>query len=348
MLYLNKEKSDNKTLNLGIELVRPFLSLWVVIGHCSRIQKQHKKYIYRAFHVPTFNLIAFYFFYRALRESSVSKITFRLQRIIIPYILWPLTIFIFNNLLFSLFSFGQYEAKLSIKDLYIQILIGARFFRIFWFQFNLIFTSLIFSIISFLFKNQLLRILQLLGLLSLFLHITKINYYFLIPYNCYDGAFKLNLGTFIEMMPISVIGCIFNSFDLLNKLGHFSIYNQIILSLILLNLFEYDIFLRLPGFRYPNVLLNILASIIIFLIFGSLHIEQIRNKKIILIIKSFTKFTGGIYYTHQIFRDYLTKYNQFFSRRTYSISFIIYIICYFFCYIGNSIFKTNKLKYLFS
>ena len=280
MLNSNKKKSDNKIINFGLELARPLLSLWVVIGHCSKIQKQHSKYIYRAFHVPTFNLIAFYFFYKALSENSVSKITVRFQRIIIPYILWPLTIFIFNNLLFSLFSFGQYEAKLSMKDLYIQILIGARFFRIFWFQFNLIFTSLIFSIFSFLFKNKLLRILQFLGLLSLFLHITKINYFFLLPYNCYNGAFKLNLGTFIEMMPISVVGCIFNSFNILNKLGHFSIYNQIILFLILLNLFKYDIFVPLPGFRYPNVLLNILASIIIFLLFGSLRIEQIQNKKI--------------------------------------------------------------------
>lgn len=349
MLYLKREKkSDNKTINLGLEFVRPFLSFWVLVGHCSKIQRRHAKYIYRAFHVPTFTLIAFYFFHKVLTESSLSKIVFRFQRITIPYILWPLTIFIFNNLFFALFSFGQYEAKLSIKDLYIQILIGARFFRIFWFQFNLIFTSLFFSIISFLFKNKLLRILQFLGLFSLFLHITKINYYYLTPYNCYDGSFKLNLGTFVEMMPISVIGCIFNSFDILNKLRSFSIYNQIILLLILLNLFEYDIFLRLPGFRYPNVFLNILASIIIFILFGSLHFEEIQNKKIILIIRSFTKFTGGIYYTHQIFRDYLTKYSQFFSRRTYSISLIIYIICYFFCYIGNSIFKNNKLRYLFN
>ena len=343
----NGEESKHKSINLGLEIVRPFLSLWVVISHCSKIQRKHAKYIYRAFHVPTFNLIAFYFFNRIISKRILSKITFRFYRIIIPYILWPLIIFIVNNLLFFLFSFGQYETKLKLVDLYIQILIGARYFRIFWFQFNLVFTSLIFTIFSFLFGNKFLKILPFIGLVSLFLHITKINYNFFKDYTCYDGAFALNLGTFIELMPISVIGCIFNSMDLLGRIQHFSIYVQIILFFILLTLFEYDIFARLPGFRYPNVLLNIVASIIIFLLFGSLSIEQIRSEKIKLIIKIFTKYTGGIYYTHQIFRDYLTKYTLFFSKRTYSISLIIYIICYFFCFIGNKIFKNNKLKYLF-
>ena len=349
MIYLKKEKeTEKKAINLGLEILRPFLSLWVLIGHCSKIKRKHSKYIYKVFHVPTFTLIAFYFFYRILSTRMISKIAFRFKRIIIPYILWPLIIFIANNLLISLFSLGQYEKKLTLMDLYIQILIGARYFRIFWFQFNLIFTSLIFTIISFLFKTKLLKILQFFVLFSLFLHLAKISYNFLKIYHCYERVFALNFGAFVELMPISVIGCLCNSMELLAKAQDFSIYTQIILFSILLILFQYDIFITLPGFRYPRVLLNIIASIIIFLLFGSLHFEKIKNKKIIIIMKIITKFTGGIYYTHQIFRDYLTKYSKFFSRRTYSISFLIYIICYLFCFIGSGIFKNSKLKYLFN
>ena len=117
--------------------------------------------------------------------------------------------------------------------------------------------------------------------------------------------------------------------------------------LIILILFKYEIFIHHAGFFYPNVSLNILASIILFLLFGTLPFEKFKNRKYKTALEFITKFTGGIYYSHPIFRDYLRKYTKIFKKGSYSASVMIYIMCYFFCFIGIKLFRNYKLKYLF-
>ena len=346
LLYIKGMAESNKKINYGIEILRFFCCLWVVIVHCSNIKREHEKYIRRNLHVPTFIILSFYFYYRMICKREIKKVIFRFQRLLIPYIIYPSIILLINNFLHSIFSFGQYDKNLTIKDFYVQILLGSQYYKIFWFQFNLIFSSLVFAIISFLFKNYLIYILEFLGIIAFYLHISGINFNFFKPYKGYPSGD--NLGSLIELLPISVIGCIFNSLNLLLITKNFSKYFYFILTLILFILFKYDIFLYKPkGFRYPNVSLNIFGSIILFLLFSSLSSEKMKNKIFICVIQNITKFTGGIYYTHQIFRDYLTKYNRFFEKRNYINSFIIYIICYFFSFIGMKLFKNNNLKYLF-
>ena len=219
--YFMKEKAKlNKKINYGIEILRFFCSLWVVLVHCSKIKREHEKYIRRNLHVPTFIILSFYFYYRIICKREIKKVILRFQRLLIPYFIYPSLIFLLNNFLYSIFSFGQYNKKLSIKDFYIQILLGSQYYRIFWFQFNLIFSSLIFAIISFLFKNYLIYILELLGAIAFYLHISRINF------NCfkyYKGyPFGDNLGSLIELLPISVMGCIFSSLNLLLISKNFS------------------------------------------------------------------------------------------------------------------------------
>ena len=325
---MKNNELEKLNINLGLQILRFVLCFWIVIIHCSKIKSCHDKYFHRGFHVPTF-----------------IKILYRFQRLLIPYILWPIIVLLVNNFLLSVFSIGQFNVILNINDIFIQFLIGLRFHPIFYFQFNLIFLSLLFTIIPFIFKSNFLTMHIYLGLISFFIHFSNINYNFFINYK---REFQISLGTLVELMPIAVAGSVLCSLNILLKIKNFSFHFKLILICIIYFLFEYDIFIYQKGFFYHKVLLNILASQILFLFFGSLSFEKISNFKIIIsIIINISKYTGGIYYIHLIFRDYFRKYSFFFAKGSYSVSVIIYIICYIFCFIGIKIFKNSKLKYLF-
>lgn len=339
---MKKKELENRQLNIGIEILRFLLCFWIVIIHCSNVKKAHQSFLSKKFHVPTFIFLSFYFSFQAFRKREITKIISRFQRLLIPYVLWPSIILIINNFLHFFFSFGQFSKKLTMNDMYVQILVGSRFHGVFWFQFNLLFLSLSFTIISFIFKEKNLEILKLLGIIAFYLHISQINYKFLFNYEKY---IKGSLGGLIELLPIAVIGCIFSSVNLLLKIKNFSYNSKLIMLFIICVLFKYKIFTILNGCIYSNVPLNLFASTILFIFFGSLSFNKLKKKNIIIIYA--TKFTGGIYYTHTIFRSYLTKYSIFFHKRTYLSSTFIYIICYYFCFIGNKLFEYSKLKYLF-
>ena len=338
----------NKNRNLGIEILRFILCFWIVFNHCSIIKKRHFKYLTRSFHVPTFILLSFFFCFHTISRRNIPKIISRFQRLLIPYIFWPIIVLLINNFLISKFSIGQFRKKLTIKDFIIQILIGAKYHLIFWFQFNLILSSLFFTIISFIFKKKFLKLLKLFGLVSFYLIISELNYkFFHICFSSYKKIFLKNFGSLIELMPVAIIGCIFSSINLLSKIKNFSINFILFLIYTMIILFKFDIFKNKPGFRYSNVLLDIFGAINLFLLFGSLSFESIKNEKYIQTIRNITRFTGGIYYIHGIFRDYLRKYTIFFAKCSYLSSVYIYIICYLFCFVGNKIFINNKIKYLF-
>lgn len=149
-------KENKKTINNGIELLRFILCLWVVIFHCSIIQKKHKKYIMRGFHVPIFFVLSFYFFYPNISKRKIGKIKSRFRRLLYPYVFWSMFSFFLQNILIKFTSNIYLKGKLTIKDLFLQILFGTQYHQLFWFLFNLIFISLFLSIISFLAKEHLL------------------------------------------------------------------------------------------------------------------------------------------------------------------------------------------------
>lgn len=276
--------------NVGIELLRFILCFWIVIIHCSNIKKEHKKYLKKGFHVPTFFLISFYFFYPTLEGRKITKIISRFHRLLYPYILWPLIIVIMNNII-KFISPGLVNKYFSLYDIYIQILTGSGYHKIFWFQFNLLFLSLFLSIISFTFKKNFFIVLKFIGVISLYLHFSGI---FLKYFNTLPIPYKRSLGSPIELISLTVIGSIFGSINLLLKILNFPLYLNLILFFLVHLLFKYDFFISYPGIMYSNILLNIHSSTILFLSFGSLTFDKF--KVIIPIIKNISKFTGGIYY----------------------------------------------------
>ena len=291
------DEFTRKYIYLGIELLRFILCLWVVIIHCSIIKNEHKKYLLRGFHVPTFILISFYFYYPSIQKRNIIKINSRFQRLLLPYILWPILKLISNNFIIST---GQFKTKLSVYDLFLQLLTGYQFHHIFWFQFNLIILSLYLTIISFIFKQKFLNVLKFLGIVSLYIHYSGTNF---LIFSSFCKKFNVVLGSFLELMPLSIIGFIFRSINLLDVAKNIPLHLKFVLFFLIHFLFRYNIFIYYPGFKYPNIILNILASTILFLLFGSLDL----NGLVIInsIIKFITKYTGGIYYIHPLIRVYL-------------------------------------------
>ena len=143
-------------------------------------------------------------------------------------------------------------------------------------------------------------------------------------------------------MPLASTGILLGSINMLSRAKNYSISSYFLLAFVIYILFKYDIFINSAGFRYGNILLNICASISLFTLFSSFNFEN--SNIFYLILRNITKFTGGIYYIHNIIRRILNKYSE---NKNYFRAFIIYIICYIICFIGSKISKNSKLKYLF-
>jgi len=340
------KKQNNKT-NVSIQLLRFLLCFWVVIIHCTYVKPKYKKYMFRGFHVPTFIFIAFYFYYPLLSKRNIIKIISRFQRLLIPYLLWPIIQLIILHLSLKKFKFGvmNFINQLSLKKIYLQILIGTQIYGIFWFQFNLIFLSLFFTIVSFMFKKSFLIILQFIGIISLYLRASQLDYYFFISFSKYISA---NLASLIELIPNAAIGCSLSHINFLIKIKNIPNYYKFMLALFAFIFFKYDIFLHLNGYRYTDVFLHMVMSIILFTLFGCIDLDKLKCMK--PIINQLSGFTGGIYCIHLIIKNLLIKNFEFFNNgnnKTYFFSILIYILSYFICFIGYKLFENHNLKYLF-
>ena len=89
-----KPITNNK--NLGIEILRMIFSFFIVIIHCSKVKN---KFLYmllfdKAFHVSSFFLISFYFYYNIILTRNIIKIKLRFLRILVPYVIWSILFYI--------------------------------------------------------------------------------------------------------------------------------------------------------------------------------------------------------------------------------------------------------------
>ena len=333
-----------KTINYGLEILRMVMSFWIVLNH---IYKPKNRQIYNIiikhrFHVPTFIIISFYFLNYNLSIRKIKKFKERLERLLIPYILYPILNFFIFNYLFYLFNFNN--LKISIYQLITQFLIGRGICGVLWFHFNIIIITIFFYIISLIFKNNnYLSFLQILGIFLYIIQFSQLNYKFFIKYN---GHIKFSIGYLAETIPLAISGLSIGSIDIINKLKK-NISMTFFFSISLLFVFfKYNIFTPVKGFGKQGIMYNI-GGICFFLIFSLIPFEYF-NKKILIFIKYFTSYTPGIYFLHiniyKIFRHkiYSIKYHTFLG------CIFIYLITYSISCICYNLFKNNKIKYLFN
>ena len=162
--------------NYGVEILRMIMAFLVIIEHfyLPKNITLKKIAIRLRFHVPTFLIISFYYLNHYLEKRKVYKIKERFKRLLIPYLFYPVIIYIVYNFLHFFFHFEKLKA--SLYQLIIQFIVGRPLYSVLWFQFNLILITVLFYIIAFILKNCYLPFLQILGFLSYLLQFSNINY----------------------------------------------------------------------------------------------------------------------------------------------------------------------------
>ena len=334
-----KDRNTNKTkeINYSLELLRLLLSFWVILHHCCKYVGEFKG----RFHVPTFMIMSFYFYYNTLNVKSIIKIKQRFQRILIPYIIWPIFLFIFNNIIIKIFHFTEFQRKLKLKDLVLQLIFGFKYQVVFYYQFNLLFLTIIFTIISISFNNNFIFIFQFFLIIAYFFQYSCWNKYI---FKKYALSVRIPLGSFLELLPFAVTGTTLRYLDIIIKLKKYQKFSFFFFLAIIFLILKFDIFIKIKGCFFPGIFLNI-GGICIFILFS---LFSFQKKKLVSFLKVITKFTGGIYYVHKACYFVLKKEIAFVKNHTFHGSVLVYLISYIICYYGNKYTYNTKLKFLFN
>ena len=126
---IKKQKISIKNINIGIELLRMIFCFLIVVYHLHSNEK--KSYIMNlslcclGFYTATFFLISFYFSFRCLTSNNIIILKERLRRIILPYVIWPIIIFLEKNIIKYKYS---NKFPYSIKHLILQLVVFVFFY----------------------------------------------------------------------------------------------------------------------------------------------------------------------------------------------------------------------------
>jgi fucose 4-O-acetylase-like acetyltransferase len=220
-----------KKFYTNLAALRIYLSFLVVSIHSFKpnpitLKKIIIKMIYNMCHVPTFFILSFYFSYFSFKSKNIQKIKIRFQRLLIPYFLWPIIFWSFNNVL----SFLYIKIKfIPFKYLILQILTGHCIMPILWFQYNLTFVTLLISIISLLFnETTVFYILVNSVILGFFLQYS--NYNIILFYKSENNK-KYTFGRFFEIITHCIAGYIIASLNIVRILSKNRIISIILISI---------------------------------------------------------------------------------------------------------------------
>ena len=163
------------------------------------------------------------------------------------------------------------------------------------------------------FKQNFLIIIYFLGLLCIYLQISEVNYYFFVSFK---HKYIKNIASLIELLPLATVGCFLSKSKIADSIYKLPFHYYFSLLFYIICLFRYKIFSGLKGFRYPNIVINIFASVIFLFIFVNISFDKFKYidrfiskflfifvnisfdkfKYIDRFISNITQFTGGIYY----------------------------------------------------
>ena len=331
-------KQINK--NYGIAILRVLLSFMVVLDHFYnyKIIKNYFHLLY--YHIPTFFLISFYYTSKYFINHNISKIKTRFGRIVIPLFCWSIIAFILNNIYYYFF---KRKCPHTFYDLFHNLLNGHLFYFALWFQVVLILSTLIITIVVFLFKTNYLLIFQFIMILSYRFQYSGESYHFFFKY--FPKDYRITYGRFVDNLPHVITGLYLEIYNIPNKLRLHRIKSIILTIIALIFVSKCNFDNNLKGFKYGGIRLNI-ASICLFLIFNLSNIN-LENKKIIGIVDNITNYTPGIYFSHYLIgKGYIMKFVLGNKIRTLYGSLVIYLSSYILCFSLNKFIGNTKLKHL--
>jgi hypothetical protein len=320
-----------KKLYLGIEILRMLFAFFILFFHCRNKNIYSSSFITILSEIvdvglTLFFIISFYFSYNSFSSKYINKIRDRFIRLLIPYIIWPIIKYLLKTI------FNNNYSKKKLKFLIYQIIIGNGIYIIFWFNFNLIFISLFFTIIIFI-TNKHMTFLILFGFIIFLISLNIYRQF----WNGYTFIVEFSLGKIINTYKLGLIAFFLSSMKIIE--------NEITKKYLLFYIF----ILLLLAINHINTIKLIpkyLFSILLFLIFASIPFEKLKISTYTF-IKQISSYTGGIYYIHALINSLLKYYVsvKFISGNIF-MSIIHYFLCYFICFIGYKLSKNNILKYL--
>ena len=130
----------------------------------------------------------------------------RLIRLFVPYLIWPMFKWCFNNLLFFIFGKNRFGRMLSYKELELQIITGRKFFIQLWFIFNLLFFSIFFFICSFLPKYIFFIAIMFVAIICYLNQYFSYNYFYL----HFKDSIAYSVGHFVISFPIAATAFFLN------------------------------------------------------------------------------------------------------------------------------------------
>ena len=334
-----------KSFHYGFGILKSYLAFLVIVSHQFKRNTTKNVLILRitnniGYHVPCFFILSFYFSFKNLLSIKKANIINRFIRLLIPYFGWPIIILLINKIYNKIFDKKLPDTYEALKS---QLILGSTYINQFWFQWNLIVSTLFFLIIIFIFRKNFQFILIL--ILILFYYIQYSGNNFVNNLNLRKND-KFTVGRMFEMIPLGVTGLTLGHYDIINKLYTIK-FQTFIISLLIYNLIrDYKIFSNIKGFYYQGIELNIRAVCIVF-IFSLFPSEKIKNKFLIKILDLITHYSAGPFYLHLSLKAYLLNYNDNIKNGTFLGIIINYLICYNISILGYKMFGKTFLKYLF-
>ena len=340
-LKSSTKSNNNKTINLGIQVLRMILAFLIVVIHCHKKKNVDIRFMNFAgfnlkYYVPSFFVISFYFTYNIFSKRNIIKIKQRFLRILIPYIIWPIIFFI-EYIIYN--SLRRKKIEDIYKRLYYQLLIGCGIHGVFWYLFNLIFLSIFFIIIIIIFKKVNLFIFLFLYIIVAFFYYLDCNK-FIFPKNNYSIYIYHSIKPISKSLVYSISGYFLGSIHILNKSKKFRIFIIIILLSLCFLIKNNQKILKIIS----KIFIIDLICISLFIYFSLFPFDNIKSSVIIYIINKITKYTGGIYYLHPKINNFISKFLKLGDLKE---CIIIYFCSYLACFFGSIIFKKSNLKYLF-
>ena len=144
LIKTKNKKLNSAKYNYGLGFLKVILAFDIIRSHNFNYNSTKNKillYIFnrnRKIHVPAFCIMSFYFMHYKLLSSNIKLFLQRIERLLIPYILWPIITFILNNYILNKFIVLD---KYSLNQLKEQLLFGNSYL---WFQLDLIILTCIF------------------------------------------------------------------------------------------------------------------------------------------------------------------------------------------------------------
>jgi len=329
--------------NKGIEILRMFLCFRIVLLHCySSNNRFINKLRGHFFQVPCFFFMSFYFLYPTIQKRNIIKMKIRLERIFVPYIIYPIIVWISNNMMFILFKINRFNRLLTLNELKIHIIIGRgiKNISVLWFLFDLQILTILFFILTFILKDNFLWIFQIIALFCYIIQYKEIHYLFFIQYT---NKIFTSIGNFVEIIPLAIAAFSLSNIEYIQKIANKKWKIIFSFTFLFYFIYEYNVITPIKGMSSPGIK-PLIASFFLFSVF-SFNIFEFDKLKISLFISKATLYTKGIYCQHKIVHSYINFYYG--KKTTFFGCIIIYIISYFISFIGFHIFSKTKLRFLF-